>query len=412
MNTFSVVFLLMLMLVTATRLWLAQRQHRHVLDHRHRVPETFAGHISLDNHLKSADYTCATMRLEQISTVYSALLLLFWTLGGGLELLDKLWLDSTWPVLLAGTAIVLIFIFLNQFLELPLNLYRTFVIEQRFGFNHTRPGLYIADLGREALLTLLIGTPVIAAALWLMQSGGNLWWVFVWLLWMALSLLMLWSYPVLIAPLFNTFSTLSDAGLKNRIETLLEKTGFRSNGIFVMDSSRRTGHGNAYFTGLGRQKRIVFYDTLLDSLNADETEAVLAHELGHYRRHHVHQRLLWTACLSLTGCALLAWLAGQEWFYHGLGMQRPSAHAAILLFLLAVPVFSFFLHPLLLLQTRRHEFEADEFATRYTAAGALTNALLKLYEDNATTLTPDPLYSVFHDTHPPAPVRIAHLETK
>ena len=412
MNAFSIIFIVMLAAATVTRLWLAQRQYRHVDAHRHQVPAAFAEFISLDNHLKSAQYNCTMMRYDQVGAVYGMIVLLFWTLGGGINLLDTPLHNTTWPPWLNGTVVLLAFIFLNHLLELPLNLYRTFIIEQRFGFNRTRPGLYLTDLVREALLFLLIGTPVIMAVLWLMSSGTEYWWLYVWLLWTGLSLLMLWLYPALIAPLFNTFSPLSDAGLVKRIEALLKKTGFRSNGIYVMDSSKRTGHGNAYFTGLGQQKRIVFYDTLLNSLDDDETEAVLAHELGHFRLRHVHQRLFWISGLSLAGCFLLGWVVDQEWFYSGLGVHRPSPHSALLLFLLTLPVFTFFLQPLLLLQSRRHEYEADDFAARHTAADALVNALLKLYEDNAATLTPDPLYSFFHDSHPPAPVRISHLGTK
>ncbi|MGD8312649.1 MAG: M48 family metallopeptidase, partial [Gammaproteobacteria bacterium] len=292
---------------------------------------------------------------------------------------------------------------------LPFSLYHTFVVEQRFGFNRTSIATFLGDLLKQGLLLLAIGGPLIALALWIMQASGGLWWLYVWIVWMVFTLIMYWAYPAVIAPLFNKFSPLENDSLKQRIQALLDKCGFRSRGIFVMDGSRRSGHGNAYFTGFGNNKRIVFFDTLLESLEPREIEAVLAHELGHFRLRHIQKRLLSSAVLSLGGLAILGWLAGESWFYHGLGVTRTSPWMALLLFMMVMPVFAFFLQPLMSWLSRRHEFEADAYAVRQSSGTDLIRALVKMYRENASTLTPDPLYSAFHDSHPPAPVRIAHI---
>jgi STE24 endopeptidase len=297
-------------------------------------------------------------------------------------------------------------------LDLPFSLYHTFVVEERFGFNKTTAAVFVSDMVKQGLLMLVLGLPLAWTALWLMQGSGELWWLYLWLLWTGFSLLMLWAYPTVIAPLFNKFTLLEDQQLQQRIQELLDRCGFKSKGIYVMDGSRRSGHGNAYFTGMGRNKRIVFFDTLLETLEPDEIEAVLAHELGHFKRRHVQKRIAVMVLGSLAGLALLGWLSQQSWFYQGLGVTRPSDYLALLLFLIAVPVFTLFLQPLASWFSRRHEFEADDYAAKQADAAGLIRALVKLYRENASTLTPDPLYSAFHDSHPPAPVRVAHLSTK
>ena len=411
MHTFSLLFIAMLLLATATQLYLARRQISRVTEHRDSVPEAFAASISLEDHQKAADYTVTKVRFGTIETIYAALLLLAWTLGGGLELLDTLWRGLQLTPLLTGIGFMLSVMLVIGLLELPFSIYGTFAIEQRFGFNKMTAGLFISDLFKQLLLTLLIGTPLIALVLWLMESAGPLWWLYVWLVWMGFTLLMLWAYPAFIAPLFNKFIPLEDAELVERIEKLLERCGFASNGIFVMDGSRRSSHGNAYFSGLGSNKRIVFFDTLLKGLNGDEIEAVLAHELGHFRRKHIRKRLVLMAITTLFGLALLGWLMQEQWFYSGLGVSQSSVYAALILFMLASPVFTFFTQPLLARGSRKHEFEADEFAAEQANAMHLIEALVKMYKDNASTLTPDELYSAFYDSHPPAPVRIAHLSS-
>lgn len=409
MHPFTLVFLVMLALVTATQWWLARRQIAHVRARRESVPPAFAGEIPLAAHRKAADYTVARARLGQLENVYGAAILLLWTLGGGLALLDRIWRAALDGTLYAGTLFLLSLLLIAGLLELPFAALRTFGIERRFGFNRTTPALFVADLGKQALLAVVIGALLILAALWLMQAAGSLWWLYLWLLWSAFSVLMVWAYPTLIAPLFNRFQPLARDDLRRRLEDLLARTGFRSEGIYVVDSSRRTAHGNAYFTGFGRAKRIVFFDNLLESLAEAEVEAVVAHELGHYKLHHITERMALLLGISLAALALLGWLAAQPWFYHALGVTRPSNHAALALFVLVGPVFSFFLTPLFARGSRRHEHEADDFAAAQSDAAALTSALVKLYRENAATLTPDPLHSAFYDSHPPAPVRLARL---
>jgi len=408
-ETFRVVFFVVLGLMLATQLWLASRQLHHVLANRERVPGAFRTKIPLKAHRRAADYTAARTRFRRVDAVIGVVLLLAWTVGGGLDLLDQAVRAAGFGSLATGTMFLVGTILIMGILELPASVYETFVIEQRFGFNKITPGLFIADLLRNALVALAFGAPLALAALWLMQHMGEYWWAWVWLLWMAFTLFMVWAYPTLIAPLFNRFRPLKAGTMRTRIQKLLKRTGFKSRGIFVVDSSRRTSHGNAYFTGFGRAKRIVFFDSLLDTLRATEVEAVLAHELGHFKRHHIAKRLAVLTVTSLAGLALLGWLIDQGWFYAALGISQPSTHTALLLFMLVAPVFTFFLQPLYARASRTHEYEADEFAAEQTSARSLVSALIKLYRDNASTLTPDPLHSAFYDSHPPAPLRVARL---
>jgi len=412
MNTFSWIFLLALGVSLALKLWLARRQLQNVAANRGRVPAAFADSIKLEAHQKAADYTITNTLQGRLELVYNSLLLVGWTLGGGLQWLDSSWQQFGWGTISTGVAMLVSAFMIMALLELPFSLYHTFVIEERFGFNKTTPATFIGDMAKQALLMLILGVPLAWAALWLMQESGHLWWLYLWLLWAGFSLLMLWAYPAVIAPLFNKFTLLDDENLQHRIQSLLDRCGFKSRGIYVMDGSRRSGHGNAYFTGMGQNKRIVFFDTLLKTLEADEIEAVLAHELGHFKRKHVQKRIVTMMLMSLAGLALLGWLIEQNWFYQGLGVQQPSNHLALLLFLMVSPVFTVFLQPLFSWFSRRHEFEADDYAATQASATDLIRALVKMYKENASTLTPDPLYSAFYDSHPPAPVRVAHLSTK
>ena len=410
MNSFSIVFLSLLGIMQAVQMWLSWRHLRHVRSHRHAVPAPFKGKILLRAHKKAADYTVAKGRFGLLDATLGNLLLVLWTVGGGLDFLDQTVRAADLNPLLTGTVFMLAAFLIMGVLDIPASLYLTFVIEQRFGFNKTTFKTYVADLAKQTALLLVIGAPLLMAVLWLMLEMGALWWLYVWLLWTGFTLLMVWAYPSVIAPLFNKFTPLAKGKVQQRIQTLLKRTGFKTRGIFVMDGSRRSAHGNAYFTGFGKTKRIVFYDTLLTTLREKEIEAVLAHELGHFKRHHVLKRMLLTFTLSLAGLALLGWLLRQEWFFHGLGMEHASTYAALTLFLLASSVFTFFLSPIMAWGSRRHEFEADNFAAEQSDAKSLVSALVKLYKENASTLTPDPIYSAFYDSHPPAPVRIAHLQ--
>jgi len=418
MNAFTLLFLATLTLARTLAWWLDGRQSHSVRAHRDRVPEPFAAHVSLAAHQKAADYTLARIGLGRAALILNTLLLAGWTLGGGLGLIDHAWRVLDLPPLTAGAGVIVSTLLLNALLHLPFRIYHTFVIEQRFGFNRTGYGLFVADLLKGVLLGAVIGVPLIFAMLWLMSPGPRaavgaqvdpLWWLYVWIGWLAFALLMTWLYPTLIAPLFNKFTPLADAGLRQRIGALLERTGFASRGVFVMDGSRRSAHGNAFFTGLGRAKRIVFYDTLIKSLRPEEVEAVLAHELGHFKRRHVAKRMALAALGGLVALRVLDWLLRQPDFYAGLGLDQASNHGALLLFLFVAPVFTSFLSPLSGLLSRRHEYEADDFAAREASADDLISALIKLYQDNAATLTPDPYYSTFHYSHPPAGARIAHL---
>lgn len=410
-SLFTTLFVAAVLITTVTKLWLARRHLRHIAAHRHEVPEPFRAQIELAAHQKAADYTRAKTELGMLSALLDATLVLAFTLGGGIQLLADAWQGQLGNPILQGIAIIASVLLLSALLEAPFDLFRTFVIEARFGFNKMTFRLYLLDTAKGLLLGALFGLPLLFAVLWLMQRMGDSWWLYVWAVWVVFSLLLLFIYPSFIAPLFNKFQPLEDAGLKARIEALLHKCGFAAQGLFVMDGSKRSTHGNAYFTGFGKTKRIVFFDTLLKRLSPDEIDAVLAHELGHFKRRHVLKRILFTFATSLAFLWLLAQLMHAPWFYFGLGVSTPTTALALLLFFMVLPVFSFLLHPLTSAYSRKHEFEADAYAARQTSAADLVNALAKLYQDNAATLTPDPLYSKFYDSHPPAQIRIARLQS-
>ena len=406
--TFSFVFILALCATVVLRCWLAVRQLKHVAAHREAVPAQFAGRITLGSHQKAADYSMTRTRLGFLSLAIEVAVLLGFTLGWGWQVLHDWWatrLDG----LAYGVALIFSVMAISSLVDLPLLLYTQFVVEEKFGFNRMTLKLFFADLAKQTLLGALIGTPLLLAVLWLMAQAGSLWWLYTWVFWCAFNLLILLIYPTWIAPLFNKFTPLADNELKARIENLLTRCGFASSGLFVMDGSKRSNHGNAYFTGLGRNKRIVFFDTLLSRLQGSEIEAVLAHELGHFKHRHVMKRIVLMFSLSLGFLAVLGQLMTADWFYRGLGVSTQNTALALILFFLVVPVFTFLLTPLSSLLSRRHEFEADRYAAEHASASELTNALVKLYEDNAATLTPDPLHSLFYDSHPPAALRIAHL---
>jgi STE24 endopeptidase len=408
----AALFLALLLASAIVRAALMRRQVRHVLARRGSVPTAFADAIGLASHQRAADYTVARMRLAMPELAVSTALVLALTVGGGLQGLHDAWAGAFDAGGIAhGVALLASLAVIGWLLELPFTLWRTFVIEKRFGFNRMTPALFVADTLKEGLLTAVVGLPLLAAVLWLMQAMGATWWLWVWALWLGFNLLVMLVWPTFIAPLFNTFTPLADQALKARVETLLARCGFRARGLFVMDGSRRSAHGNAYFTGFGAAKRIVFYDTLLAKLSPEEVEAVLAHELGHFHHRHILKRLALLAPASLLLLALLGWLMQQPWFFAGLGMSASDTASALALFFLALPAFTFPLAPLASHWSRKHEYEADAYAARQTRAADLVSALVKLYRDNASTLTPDPLYSRFFDSHPPAALRVARLQS-
>ncbi len=393
--------------------WLATRQIRHVARHRDSVPQVFVDSVPLSAHQKAADYTLSKTRVGLIESAYAALLVLGWTLLGGLDLLNQFLMDNLGPGMVQQLALLTLFALVGGLLDLPFSLYDTFVIEQRFGFNKTSWGLWLIDLLKSVALGAIFGLPMAALILALMGAAGTLWWLWAWLAWTGLNLLLLLIYPSFIAPLFNRFQPLQDETLKARVTALMNRCGFSAKGLYVMDGSRRSAHANAYFTGFGAAKRVVFYDTLLAKLTPPEVDAVLAHELGHFKRHHIIKRIAFMCVASLLGFALLGWLSSQSWFYLGLGvtpnLNGPSDALALLLFMLVVPLFLFFASPVLAQQSRRHEFEADAYAAAQTAGEDLGSALLKLYQDNASTLTPDPVYVKFYHSHPPVAERMARV---
>ncbi|HSV79585.1 MAG TPA: M48 family metallopeptidase [Ramlibacter sp.] len=411
----TLAFAAFLLASLAVKFWLASRQLRHVARHRDSVPAPFERTVSLAAHQKAADYTIAKSRLGLLETAFGAAVLLGWTLLGGLDALNQALLGWLGPGMGQQLALLAFFAVIGGLLELPFSLYQTFVVEERFGFNKMTWKLWLADLVKATLLGAAIGLPIAALILWLMGAAGPWWWLWAWAVWMGFNLLLLVVYPTFIAPLFNKFQPLDDENLKRRVTALMERCGFAAKGLFVMDGSKRSAHANAYFTGFGAAKRVVFYDTLLARLSPPEVDAVLAHELGHFRHKHIIKRIVVLFILSLLGFALLGWLAGHTWFYTGLGvrpnLEGPNDALALLLFVLAVPVFSYFISPLMAQFSRRHEFEADAFAARQTSGQDLGNALLKLYEDNASTLTPDPVFVKFYYSHPPASERLERLGT-
>ncbi|HRJ51499.1 MAG TPA: M48 family metallopeptidase [Candidatus Thiothrix moscowensis] len=412
MHTFTYLFLAFLLASTLVQVYLSLRQKQHVSQHRSAVPDPFAGKVTLAEHQKAADYTLAKGSVGRIDLLLGLVILLVWTLGGGLDWLDKLWRSMGWSELYTGTAVIISLMLIGSLLEIPVSLYRTFVLEERFGFNKMTPVMFVTDLLKGTALTLLIGVPLVMLILWLMESAGSGWWLYAWAALTAFSLLMTWAYPKFIAPLFNKFSPLEEGEVAERLNALLTRTGFNSKGVFVMDGSRRSAHGNAYFTGFGKNKRIVFFDTLLKHLTPAQVEAVLAHELGHFKRKHILKGMVLSISMTLAGFALLAWLMQQAWFYTSLGVSQPSTWMALVLFVLVSPIFTFFIGPLMAWWSRKHEFEADAFAAEQSSSAELIAALVGLYRENASTLTPDPLYSAFYDSHPPAAIRIAHLQQR
>lgn len=405
----TALFIAAVLASTALELWLSERQIAAVTTHRGEVPQPFAAEVSVEDHQRAADYTLAKLRFGRLEVLVNALVTLLLTVGGGIAAIDAFWGDRGLPTLWLGVLVIGTVTLITSIIGLPFSIWRTFKLEARFGFNRTTVALFIKDVLTGLALTILLGGPLLVVTLLLMERTGHWWWLWTWGLCVAYMCVMSWAVPVLIAPLFNRFSPLSDEGLKSRIEALLARCGFTSRGVFVMDGSRRSTHGNAYFTGIGRNKRIVFFDTLLERLQPSEVEAVLAHELGHFRLRHVRQGLLLTALALLAGLALLGWLATRPWFYTALGVHEPSTHAALLLFVLAAPPFMFFLTPLASLWSRQHEFQADSFAAAHADARDLATALVKLHRDNASTLTPDGVYAVFYYSHPPALTRIGRL---
>ena len=412
MNVFTYIFLFSLFAGIFVQWFLVQKQINSVRSSRDNVPEAFNDKISLEAHQKAADYTEAKVKTGLLELIIGSALLLLWTLAGGLQFLDN-WLRTFgMSEIFTGTALILSVFAIMAILELPLSLFKIFKIEQSFGFNKMTPKVFFVDLLKNTIVGFLIGAPILLFVLWIMENSGTYWWVYVWFTWLTFSLLMMWAYPAFIAPIFNKFRTLENDELKTRIENLLARNGFKSNGIFVMDGSTRSTHGNAYFTGLGANKRIVFFDTLIDELSHDEIEAVLAHELGHFKCNHIRKRISLLATIFFIGLAILGWLINQTWFYNGLGIDQMSTYIALLLFVMVSPAFTFFMQPLFSFISRQHEFEADDFAAGQAQTENLITALVNLYRENANTLTPDPLYSAFHDSHPPAPIRIAHLKNK
>ena len=410
---FSILFLVFFVLTLTLSFWLAGRQLRHVAAHRGAVPAEFATKIPLDAHQKAADYTAAKTRFGLVSLFFSSAVLIGFTLLGGLNWLAHTLLPLTGPGMRYQISLLLAFAAISGVLDLPFDYYRQFVLEQRFGFNKMSVGLWLVDMGKGMLLGAVLGLPLIWVVLTLMEKTGPLWWLYAWLVWSGYQLLLMVLYPLIIAPLFNKFTPLADDALKARINGLTARVGFASKGLFVMDGSRRSAHGNAYFSGFGANKRIVFFDTLLTRLAPQEIEAVLAHELGHFKLRHIVKRIGVLFAVSLGFLALLGYLKEQVWFYTGLGVEPmlgvSNDAMALILFMLALPVFTFVLAPLTSITSRKHEFEADAFAATHTDARDLVSALVKMYEDNASTLTPDPLHSAFYDSHPPASVRIKQL---
>jgi len=409
---FSLLFACALVLSLAVRFWLASRQVRCVAAHRDRVPVEFADRVTLAAHQRAADYTIARVRLGLVGVLLETVLLVGFTFFGGVQWMHEALSAMFGEGALVGQVLLVAGVALaGAAVELPITWYRQFRLEERFGFNRMTPRLWVADLVKGTLVSIALGVPLLAAVLWLMHQAGARWWVWTWLLWMGFNLFVLVLYPTVIAPLFNRFEPLAAGPIRDRVEALLHRSGFTVRGLYVMDGSRRSSHGNAYFTGLGRAKRIVFFDTLLSRLTGEEVEAVLAHELGHFKHRHILKRVLVSFVLSLGGLALLGHLATQPWFYQGLGVTPAGdAHGvALVLFFLVLPVFTFLLQPIASLASRRHEFEADAFAARQASASDLVSALVKLYEDNASTLTPDPVHSAFYDSHPPAAQRIGRL---
>lgn len=412
-QSFSLLFATFVLATLMVKMWLSTRHIRYVAQHRAAVPEQFAQKIPLEAHQKAADYTIAKTQLKLVLLVVNAAVLIGFTLLGGLQWLSLSIISFTGPGMVYQIGLIAAVAIISEIIDLPLDYYKQFRLEEKFGFNKMTPSLFFSDMIKHSLIGALIGLPLLWVTLTVMEHAGSLWWLYAWLIWCGFQVLMLGLYQNLIAPLFNKFTPLADESLKNRIEELMQRVGFASKGLFVMDGSRRSAHGNAYFSGFGSAKRIVFFDTLLSRLAPNEIEAVLAHELGHFKLNHVIQRIGIMFIISLGFLALLGYLKNQTWFYLGLGvlpmMDASNDAMALILFMFALPVFTFLLSPLLSLTSRKNEFEADAFAAKHSNSQDLVSALVKLYEDNASTLTPDPLHSAFYDSHPPASARIQRL---
>ena len=412
MNTVTIIFLIALVISYTIQFWLSIRQKSFVSKHRNAVPEAFKDSVALDAHQKAADYTVEKGKAGDIDSVLGIIFLLILTLGGGISLAFKFWSSLDLSPMYTDLGAVATIILVMTLIEIPTSLYQTFVIEEKYGFNKSTLTQFFKDQLISLALITAIGMPILAVILWVMDSIGTYWWLYAWAILMGISLLMSWLFPTIIAPLFNKFTPMEEGSLKDRIQGLLIRCGFNSNGIFIMDGSKRSGHGNAYFTGLGNNKRIVFYDTLVNSLDDEELEAVLAHELGHFKCKHVIKMLIASSIMTLLSFAILGWLITQDWFFSGLGVDTHSNAAALLLFTFVSPVFTIFMQPISAYFQRKFEFEADDFASNNAKASKMISGLVKLYEENASTLTPDPLFSAFHYSHPPAAIRIAHLESK
>jgi len=411
-NFFTFIFLFAILTSVLALLWLNFRQDKAIKSSFNEVPEDFKETITLEDHQKAGQYTQAKLLANHFEIIFSTIVLLIWTLGGAMNWLDFFWQERISDPILLGTVFILSIMFIASFIDLPFSIYRNFILEERFGFNRMTIKTFTGDLIKELILTLALGMPLIYAILYLMNMSaiGDYWWIYVWAILSLFTITMMWIYPSFIAPIFNKFKPLENNSLRNRIDNLLDRTGFGSDGIFIMDGSKRSSHGNAYFTGIGRNKRIVFFDTLLKGMEEKEIEAILAHELGHFHHKHVRQRIISSFIFSLISLALLGYLIKQGWFFHGLGISEPSAHTALVLFSLTLPVFSFFITPVSNLISRKHEFQADEFAASHTDANDLISSLTKLYRENSSTLSPDRYYSAFHDSHPSAILRIARLQ--
>ncbi|MBF6059100.1 MULTISPECIES: M48 family metallopeptidase [Thiomicrorhabdus] len=412
MNWIASLFVAALSLNLIIEVWLNIKNQFHIGLKRAKVPDEFQNTVSLEAHQKAADYSRAKLQLARLGLFYDAAILLFMTLGGGFQDIYNYWLGTEMSPIWRDTAFLLSALWFISLLHLPFAVVSTFKIEAEFGFNKTTPKRFISDLVKQWLLMAALGVPLLWVILTIMgEFIDSLWWLYTWLVWFGFQLLLMWAYPKWIAPIFNKFTPLDNPEMQQRIENLLERTGFESNGIFVMDGSSRSGHGNAYFTGFGKNKRIVFFDTLLETLSPQEVEAVLAHELGHFKHGHIRKRLIESAVLSLGALALLGWLIQLPAFYQGLGIETQTPASALLLFVTVLPTIFFFMGPISAIKSRKHEFEADAFAAEYVGAQPLVSALLKMYRDNASTLTPDPGYSAYHDSHPPAKIRIDHLNS-
>ncbi len=410
-NLFTFVFLFAILTSVLALLWLNFRQDKAINNSYNAVPEGFSESIKLEDHQKAGNYTKAKLLLNHFEIIFSTVVLLIWTLGGAMNSLDSYWDQRILDPVLMGTVFVMSIMLIASLIDLPFSIYRTFVLEQKFGFNRMTIQTFIGDLFKEIFLTLILILPLIYAILYLMEDAiNNYWWIYVWVIISLFSLIMMWVYPSYIAPIFNKFNPLDNKNLKSRITNLLERTGFSSDGIYVMDGSKRSSHGNAYFTGIGKNKRIVFFDTLLKGMEDKEIEAILAHELGHFHHKHTQKRMITSFVFSFISLALLGYLITQDWFFNGLGITERSSHAALVLFSLVLPVFSFFITPFSNLASRKHEFQADAFAASHTDANDLISSLIKLYKENSSSLSPDKYYSAFHDSHPSAVLRIERLQ--